>query len=103
MAKQNPPQSPVALQNVMRRILENYFKVMGEVPEEELIAAFSGSDQMVCRSLFSWLNEGSHAIIEELDYSPTDVSTENFLTIFEAIFDKAGHLAHYTMMMKAGD
>ena len=102
-AKQNPPQSPVALQNVMRRILENYFKVMGEVPEDELIAGFSGSDQMVCRSLFSWLNEGSHAIIEELHYSPTDVSTENFLTIFEAIFDKAGHHAHYAMMMQGID
>ncbi len=102
-AKANPPQSPVALQNVMRRIIENYFHVMGDINEEAIIARFSGSDQAVCRSLFMWVNEGSHSIVEEFDYSPTDVGTQAFLNIFEAVFDKAGHHAHYAMMMKALD
>lgn len=99
-ARHEPPLSPTALQNVMRRIIENYFKIMGDIDEREIVAMFSGGDQAVCRSLFSWANEGSHAIIEELDYSPTEVSTEAFLRVFEAIFDNAGHPAHYAMMMK---
>ncbi len=99
-ATEEPPLTPTALQNVMRRIIENYFRIMGDIDENEIVAMFSGGDQAVCRSLFSWAHEGSHTIIEELDYSPTEVSTEAFLRVFEAIFDHAGHAAHYTMMMR---
>lgn len=98
-ARQEPAISPTSLQNVMRRIIENYFKIMGDIDEEEIVAMFSGNDQAVCRSLFSWANAGSHNIIEDLDYSPTEVSTQTFLHVFEAIFDNAGHPAHYAMMM----
>lgn len=100
-ARDDPMASVVGLQNLLRRILETYFKTMGDVNEDEIIAAFTGSDQVVCRSLFSWINAGSHTIVEDTDYCPSEAGVATWLRVFEAIFDKAGHPGHYEMMMRA--
>ena len=94
--------SEVSLQNVMRRILENYFRIVGRW-DVEIVDKFEGDDRVVAQSLISWLHDGSHSILEELDYSPTGVTIQRYLEVFERIFTETGHEAHYKMMLRAPD
>jgi len=98
-AETTPDSANVGLQNILRRILENYFKVLGGVQDDEIVRYFSGQQQMVARSLFSWANDGSHTILDQLEYSPSGVSTAVYLSVFADIFQKSGHGGHYRMMM----
>jgi wobble nucleotide-excising tRNase len=98
-AQASPDEASVSLQNVMRRVLENYFRIMGSINDTDLLASFQGDQQAIGRSLLSWVNEGSHSIIDELDFAPSGLSTMAFLEVFGAIFEKSGHKAHYDMMM----
>jgi wobble nucleotide-excising tRNase len=102
-ATDHPAPSLVGLQNVLRRIIENYFRIMGEIEEDEIIAKFNGGDQAICRSLFSWINDGSHTIIDEIDYSPSEAETAVWLQVFRQIFIESGHEGHYAMMMRNTD
>lgn len=95
--------APVGLQNAMRRILETYFRILGGTSYDFVLEKFSGAELTVCRSLFSWVNEGSHSIVEEIDYSPSENSIELYLRVFRKIFDAAGHEGHYAMMMREQD
>lgn len=95
----NPDRSNLTIQNTLRRILENYFKILGGVDPDEITGKFEGKEKMICKSLFSWVNDGSHYVQDDL-YVTIDSSTvESYLKVFRAIFDKQGHLAHYEMMM----
>jgi wobble nucleotide-excising tRNase len=98
-AKSSPDESSVGLQNVMRRILENYFRVLGGIDDSVIISQFEGEQQIICRSLFSWINEGSHSIIEESEFSPSGMSIDAYLEVFEQIFTRSDNRGHYTMMM----
>ena len=91
--------SEVSLQNVMRRILENYFRVVGKW-DVEIVDKFGGEDRAVAQSLISWLHDGSHSILEELDYSPTGATVQQYLQVFMRIFTETGHEAHYKMMLR---
>src|SRR5690606_37437989 len=51
--------SAVGLQNTMRRILETYFRVLGEIDELAIESKFDGEERVLCRSLLSWVNAGS--------------------------------------------
>jgi wobble nucleotide-excising tRNase len=64
------------LQNTLRRILETYFKVLGGVDDSAIVAKFQGDDQIICRSLFAWVNAGSHSIFDDLNYSPSESTVE---------------------------
>jgi wobble nucleotide-excising tRNase len=96
----NPDCSCLTIQNTLRRILENYFKILGGVDPDETCAKFEGKERVICQSLFSWVNDGSHAVHEDLYVSITDSSVQSYLRVFRAIFEKSGHLAHYQMMME---
>lgn len=98
-ARLSPDEASIGIQNVMRRILENYFRILGSINDEAVVAYFEGEQQLVCRSLLGWVNEGSHSIIEELDFSPTEASTRVFLDVFELIFVHSGNQGHYDMMI----
>ncbi|AOT05759.1 hypothetical protein ASPU41_20110 (plasmid) [Arthrobacter sp. U41] len=87
------------LQNILRRILETYFNVLGGVDNSSIIEKFKGEDQAVCRALFSWINAGSHAIFDDLDYSPTATTIETNLSVFRRIFEAQNQEGHYLMMM----
>jgi len=95
----DPRLGSATIQNTLRRILENYFKVLGNVDPDEIIAQFAGRDQVICRSLFSWVNAGSHFALDDLFVAPQD-SVEHYLRVFQEVFDKTGHGAHFRMMMK---
>jgi hypothetical protein len=95
----NPDRSNLAIQNTLRRILENYFKILGGVDPVEVTGMFKGKEKLICKSLFSWVNDGSHYAHDDLYVSIDNSTVENYLNVFRAIFDKAGHFAHYEMMM----
>ena len=91
--------STLTIQNTLRRILENYFKILGGVDPDKLCAMFEGKEKLICKSLFSWVNDGSHFAHDDLYIAIDDTAVDNYLRVFRAIFDKAEHLAHYKMMM----
>jgi wobble nucleotide-excising tRNase len=94
----NPDRSSLTIQNTLRRILENYFKILGGVDPDEICAMFEGKEKLTCKSLFSWVNDGSHSAHDDL-YISNDSSVETYLNVFKAIFEKSKHIAHYKMMM----
>ncbi|WP_060491041.1 AAA family ATPase [Psychrobacter sp.] len=59
--------SPIAIQNSMRRIIENYFKILGSMRDEDILSKFTCSnEQLICKSLICWVNDGSHCIPDDL-------------------------------------
>ncbi len=90
----------VSLQNVMRRIIEYYFRILGGIKYNDLSECFENiEEKRVCNSFISWFNDGSHGISDDLFVQSQDTSIETYLKVFENIFKKTGHEAHYTMMM----
>lgn len=94
-----PNRSNLTIQNVLRRILENYFKILGGIDFETIWLMFEGQDRLTCRSLFSWVNDGSHFTHDDLYVAIDDTVVERYLDVFKKIFQVAGHEAHYQMMM----
>jgi wobble nucleotide-excising tRNase len=99
----NPDRSSLTIQNTLRRIVENYFKILGSVDTDDIIARFEGKDQQVCASLFSWVNDGSHSAHDDLYVSVDDGVVERYLDVFRRIFEKTDHKAHYDMMMRTSE
>jgi len=91
--------SNLTIQNTLRRILENYFKILGNLNSDALVLKFEGGDRLICRSLFSWVNDGSHSAHDDLYLAIDEPAVSNYLKVFEQIFEKAGHSGHYKMMM----
>lgn len=91
--------SSLTIQNTLRRILENYFKILGGIDPDEICGKFDGKNKLICKSLFSWVNDGSHSVHDDLYVSNADMTVETYLQIFKEIFEKTEHLAHYNMMM----
>lgn len=93
--------SAVSMQNTMRRIIENYFKIIGKKQDDYIISKFKTEEEkIVCESLLHWINDGSHTIFDDLhiDMHSVDIS-DIFKRIFRDVFDKTGHIEHYNMMM----
>jgi wobble nucleotide-excising tRNase len=88
------------IQNTLRRILENYFKITGCLDLNQLSGKFDGKEKMIFRSLCSWLHAGSHYAYDDLYVSIDDSMVDKYLEVFKAIFEKSGHIAHYNMMMR---
>jgi len=98
--KSEDVKSSITIQNVMRRIIENYFKLLGKYGDDKLIKKFENKeDQEICRSLISWINDGSHSINDDLYIELQDRTIENYKKIFKDIFVLTKHEGHYNMMM----
>jgi wobble nucleotide-excising tRNase len=91
--------SETTIQNVMRRILEHYFKFLGGKTAEEFIEKFDGQEKLICRSLVSWINDGSHFTDDDLCISCDPGQVDRYLTVFQRIFEESDHGGHYKMMM----
>jgi wobble nucleotide-excising tRNase len=94
----NPNRSNLSIQNTLRRILENYFKILGNITHDDLCAHFEGKEQVICQSLSSWVHDGSHYAHDDLFIADGN-AVEAYLAVFRKIFEKSGHEAHYKMMM----
>ncbi|WP_194421467.1 AAA family ATPase [Microbacterium abyssi] len=92
-------ETPIGLENTMRRILETYFNVLGDVGQDSILDKFTGDDRLICHSLFMWANGGSHSIFDDNDHSPSMHSVETYLSVFERIFAETKQNQHYAMMM----
>lgn len=98
--KSNTNASLITTQNIMRRILENYFSILGKTKDETIEDSFSTiEEKMICRSLLSWINDGSHTIPDDLYIDSYTDSIDRYKQIFKEVFVKMGHEAHYKMMM----
>lgn len=94
-----PERSNLTIQNTLRRILENYFKILGGIEFDDLCAMFDGKEKLICKSLCSWVHDGSHYAHDDLYVSIDDGMVDSYLKVFRAIFEKSKHGAHYKMMM----
>nr|WP_315392244.1 AAA family ATPase [uncultured Duganella sp.] len=94
-----PDKSALTVQNTMRRILENYFKILGRIDFDEICEQFEGQQKVMCRSLFAWVNDGSHFSHDDAFYTFDQASIDVYLDLFKQVFVKAKQEAHYDMMM----
>lgn len=94
-----PERSTLAIQNTLRRILENYFKILGGIDLDQLCSLFDGKEKLICKSLCSWVHDGSHFAHDDLYVSIDDAMVETYLSVFRSIFEKSNHNSHYRMMM----
>lgn len=92
--------SGISLQNTMRRIIENYFKILGKFTDEGIVEKFDTvEERQICRSLISWINDGSHSIPDDLYIQTPDDSAERYINTFKNIFEYTNNMGHYQMMM----
>ncbi len=104
-AKKDNNISWVSLQNVMRRIIEYYFRILGGFEHNDSLSEYFENieEKQVFNSFISWFNDGSHGISDDLFVQSQDTSIETYLKVFENIFKETGHEAHYKMMMEPLD
>ena len=93
----------LTVQNNLRRILEYYFTLLGGIDRHKICSYFEGREKMICETLFSWTNSGSHSVNEDLFISVDDAVVEKYLEVFRKIFDNAGHKSHYKMMRESAN
>lgn len=92
--------SGITIQNTLRRILENYFSILGSKRDDVLINKFSTQEEReICRSLLSWANEGSHTLPDDLFIEAPDGTITKYLEVFKNIFSHTENIGHYNMMM----
>jgi wobble nucleotide-excising tRNase len=98
--KSEDVKSSITIQNIMRRIIENYFKLLGKYDDDDLIQKFENKEEReICRSLICWINDGSHSINDDLYVELQDRTIENYKKVFKDIFLLTNHEGHYNMMM----
>lgn len=90
------------IQNTLRRIIENYFKILGGMDVRKLEVCFDGQEKVIFRSLISWINDGSHFSGDDVYMSLDEELTKKYLIVFQKIFEKSEHTAHFKMMMGKG-
>jgi wobble nucleotide-excising tRNase len=96
----NPVRAGVSLQNTLRRILEHYFRILGGRNWDEIISLFDGEEKVICNALFSWVNDGSHSVPDDVYISRDEDSNRKFLEVFREVFKKTQQTNHYNMMMR---
>lgn len=90
----------IGLENILRRILESYFRVMGGgIWDDEITPLLTTDERHVFQALFRWVNDGSHSVVEDVYYSQSPVGQDVYLQVFRRIFVVTKHEAHYQMML----
>jgi len=96
--------SGITIQNTLRRILENYFSILGSKRDDVLINKFANHEEReICRSLLSWANEGSHTLPDDLFIEAPDGTINKYLDVFKYIFRHTENIGHYNMMMNISE
>lgn len=93
--------SGMTIQNTMRRIIENYFKILGKYGDDDLISKFENrEEQEICRALICWINDGSHCIPDDYFIEEQSDVINKYFSVFEKIFILTNHQEHYNMMIQ---
>jgi wobble nucleotide-excising tRNase len=95
--RENP--NSITTPNIMRRILENYFKFFGNIDINEIVEGFPDEDKVVCNSLLSWANDGSHHVNDDLYVDSNQEQNKVYFGVFRKIFINSNHVSHFNMMM----
>ncbi|WP_245805880.1 ATP-binding protein [Bacillus alkalicellulosilyticus] len=95
--RENP--NSITTPNIMRRILENYFKFFGNVDVNEIVEGFPDEVKVVCNSLLSWANDGSHHVNDDLFVDINQEQNKVYIEVFRSIFINSNHESHFNMMM----
>ncbi|WP_419880520.1 ATP-binding protein [Peribacillus sp. B-H-3] len=95
--RENP--NSITTPNIMRRILENYYKFFGNIDVNEIIEEFPDEEKVVCNSLLSWTNDGSHHVNDDLYVDSNQELNKTYLDVFGKIFKNSNHESHFNMMM----
>lgn len=95
--KENP--ASITTPNIMRRILENYFKFSGNINIEKIIEGFPEEEKIVCNSLLSWVNDGSHYVNDDLYVDSNGEANQVYFDVFKRIFINSYHESHFKMMI----
>jgi len=95
--RENP--NSITTPNIMRRILENYFKFFGNVDVNEIVEGFPDEDKVICNSLLSWANDGSHHVNDDLYVDSNQEQNTIYFEVFRKIFIYSNHESHFNMMM----
>lgn len=96
-------ESSASIRNVMRRIIETYFVVMGGYNKRKLIPENFSDDpeeMTIVNSLAKWADEGSHGFADDLYGGNSQEMNEKYMEVFHRLFVRLGHEAHYKMMMR---
>jgi wobble nucleotide-excising tRNase len=98
--KEYEKNSGITVQNAMRRVIENYFSILGSKRDDTLLSKFENpQEKEIFRSLLSWVNEGSHTLPDDLYVEMPDQSINTYLKVFREVFLHTNNLGHYNMMM----
>lgn len=93
----------IFLLNIMRRILEYYFKTLGGFDNLEIYEKMKGEERYICRSLLVVENSQSHGFIDDtVNSTPDEETLREYLNVFKKIFQESGNIKHYDMMMGVG-
>ena len=93
--------SHVLIQNIMRRIIENYFQILGGFSPDYILDQFDvAEEKQICRQLLSWVNVGSHSYPDDIYVEMSDEQINRQRDIFHKIFIKMHQEEHYNMMMR---
>lgn len=96
--------SLATIQNTMRRILETYFKILGDYNDDGIIESFDNrQEREICRSLLCWINDGSHCIPDSLYIEQSEDLVDKYKSVFRKIFEVNNQIGHYKMMMKTSE
>ena len=94
-----PNYASQTIQNTLRRILEHYFRILGGMNNYDILDQFEGEEKLICKSLLSWVNDGSHSVPDDVFMTLDESAVEKYRNVFRKVFVKLGHLNHYNMMM----
>ena len=102
--RDNSNLSLIAIQNSMRRIIENFFSIIGikgynHIIDYILSVLKDDEDKVIITSFFKWLDDGSHSIPDDLYVDQNFDMISRYKDIFQEIFLKTGYIGHYNMMM----
>lgn len=93
----------VGVFNIVRRIVENYFRTIGQVKDYQSPQGLAAFEERVIMMFHIWASSGSHTIAEDIDQTIDVGGTHQFLRLFRRYFDLQGHSAHFDMMLQASN
>lgn len=91
----------VGVFNIVRRIIEGYFKTVGNVKDYHRQNDLAPVDERLISMFHIWASSGSHTIVDDIDQTIDVGGTKRFLMLFRRYFDLEGHSAHFDMMLAA--
>ncbi len=91
--------SSLTAQNISRRITETFFKLVGGLEPDDIIAAMSSPDREVARSFMSWAHAGSHSPFDDETFVNSTETTDVYRRVLGLVFENAGYEKHYKEMI----